>query len=94
MSFPTVIIHYNGTDAGPIYLKDIGTRNQLGGGRGIYVKGQDQYIDYATDATIIATGDVLLSCSVLGPDTTGVIKANVIAGHFNAEYIADASCAV
>ena len=94
MSFGKVIVHYNGTNAGPIYLKDIGTRRQLGGGKGIYCKGQDQYIDYGADATLIATSDVMLSCVVLGPDTTGVIKANVIAGRFNAEYIVDTSSAI
>ena len=78
-----IVVHYNGsTDRGPIYLKDIGLRNQLGGGRGIYVKGQDAYIDYQTDMTLVATSDVLLSCSVLGPDTTGVIRANMTAGNF------------
>ena len=79
-TFPTVLVHYDGTDRGPIYLKDISLRNQLGGGRGNYVKGQDQYIDYLSDATLIRTSDVMLSCSVLGPDTTGVIRSNMRVG--------------
>ena len=68
------------TNRGSIYLKDIGQRNQLGGGRGIYVNGQDQYIDWGTDTTLVATSDVILSCSVLGHDSTGVIKANELNG--------------
>jgi hypothetical protein len=56
-------IAYNGVDLGPIYLKDIGQRNQLGGGKGIYVIGQDQYIDHGADATLISTSDVMMSCT-------------------------------
>jgi hypothetical protein len=90
-NFGKVVIHYNGTNRGPIYLKDVGQRNQLGGGRGIYVNGQDRYVDYGTDATLIATADVNLSCSVLSADSTGVIKANVLNGSWTAEYIPDAT---
>ena len=64
INFPvdsTVIIQYNGTDYGRIYLGDIGQRNQLGGGRGLYVLGQDRYIEYGQDMTLVKTGDVLLS---------------------------------
>ena len=57
----TVIIHYDGTNVGRIYLGDVGIRNQLGGGRGLYVLGQDRYLDYGQDATFVKTGDVLLS---------------------------------
>ncbi len=91
LSFGNVVIHYDGTNRGSIYLKDVGQRNQLGGGKGIYTMGQDRYVDYGTDATLIATADVVLSCSVLGPDSTGVIKANVLNGSWTAEYIPDAT---
>ena len=64
---PVVVVHYNknydSTNYGRIYLGDIGMRNQLGGGRGLYVLGQDRYVDYGTDATFVATGDVLLSAN-------------------------------
>jgi hypothetical protein len=91
MAFGKVIVHYTGTDYGPIYLKDIGQRNQLGGGKGIYTNGQDRYIHYGQDATLIATADVMLSCSVHGPDSTGVIKAGVIRGLWTAENLVDTS---
>jgi hypothetical protein len=73
-----VVVHYDGTNRGSIYLRDIGMRPGLGGGRGIYVNGQDRYVEYGTDTTLVATSDVLLSCSVLGPDSTGVIRANMV----------------
>lgn len=64
---PVVVVHYNAaydsTNYGRIYLGDVGMRNQLGGGRGLYVLGQDRYIDYGQDATFVATGDVLLSAN-------------------------------
>jgi hypothetical protein len=91
LSFGQVVIHYDGTNRGPIYLKDVGQRNQLGGGKGIYTQGQDRYVDYGTDATLIATADVVLSSSVLSADSTGVIKANVLNGSWTAEYIPDAT---
>ena len=68
MGYGTTVIQYDGTDVGPIYLKDVGQRNQLGGGKGIYTLGQDQYIDYGSDATLVSTSDVMLSV------TSGVIK--------------------
>jgi len=76
-SIPKIVVTYDGTNLGPIYLKDIAQRNQLGGGRGIYFKGQDQYINKDATATLFATSDVMLSCSVLGPDTTGVIRSHM-----------------
>jgi len=94
LSLGKVVIHYNGTDKGPIYLKDCGQRNQLGGGKGIYTNGQDQYIDYGSDTTLVATADVKLSASVLGADSTGVIKAGVLNGTWLAEYIPDATGAI
>lgn len=91
LSLGKVVIHYDGSNRGPVYLKDCGQRNQLGGGKGIYTNGQDRYVDYGSDATLLATSDVILSSSVLGPDTTGVIKANVLNGTWHAEYIPDAT---
>ena len=85
-----VVIHYDGTNNGSLYLRDVGMRNQLGGGKGIYVHGQDQYIAYGTDATLIATSDVMLSCSA-NSDGTGVIKAHVLDGSWHAEYIPDST---
>lgn len=81
--FGLTVIHYNGTDLGRIYLRDIGQRNQLGGGKGIYVRGQDQYIDYGSDATFISTPDVALSA------TYGVIKSFSDAGSLNVTIIPD-----
>ena len=77
MGYGTTVIKYDGTNRGPIYLKDIGQRAGLGGGRGIYVKGQDQYIDPGTDATLLSTSDVMLSY------TSGVIHAMMDASSFN-----------
>lgn len=82
-NYNTTVIHYNGTDVGPIYLKDIGQRNQLGGGKGIYCIGQDQYIDYGSDATLVSTSDVMLST------TSGVIKHWDDAGSFTVEINSD-----
>ena len=90
MAFGKVIIHYDGTNRGSLYLRDVGMRNQLGGGKGIYVHGQDQYIGYGTDATLIATSDVMLSCSA-NSDGTGVIKAHVLDGSWRAEFRDDTS---
>jgi hypothetical protein len=67
--YGTTIINYDGTNVGPIYLRDIGMRNQLGGGKGIYVNGQDRYIAYGGDATFVSTSDVMLSM------TRGVLKS-------------------
>jgi len=57
----TVVVKYDQTDIGRVYLGDVGMRNQLGGGRGLYVLGQDRYISHGQDATFVKTGDVLLS---------------------------------
>lgn len=69
MAIPTVIVNYDGTDYGRVYIRDVGQRNQLGGGRGIYYYGQDQYLSYGEDATFVGTGDVYMSAS------QGVIKS-------------------
>lgn len=76
MPYGTTIVQYDGSNLGDIYLKDIGQRNQLGGGKGIYVKGQDRYMSYGADATFVSTSDVMLSA------TSGVIKAMEDAGAF------------
>ena len=70
----STIVTYDGTDIGRIYLKDIGQRNQLGGGKGIYTHGQDQYISSGEDATLVSTGDVLMSVA------SGVLKTYSDAG--------------
>lgn len=59
----TVIVKYDTTDLGRIYLGDVGMRNQLGGGKGLYTLGQDRYISHGQDATFIKTGDVLMSAN-------------------------------
>jgi hypothetical protein len=61
MAYGKTVVSYDKTNVGPIYLKDIGQRNQLGGGKNIYTLGQDRYIDYGTDSTFISTSDVMLS---------------------------------
>ena len=76
MGYGTTIIKYDGTDVGRVYLRDIGQRNQLGGGKGIYTLGQDQYISYGGDATLTSTSDVMLSA------TSGVIKSLEDSGSF------------
>lgn len=76
MGYGTTIVQYDGTDVGKIYLRDIGQRNQLGGGKGIFVIGQDQYLDYGSDATLLSTSEVMLSA------TSGVIKNFQDAGSF------------
>jgi len=82
MAIPTVIVVYDGTDYGRVYLGDVGQRHQLGGGQGLYTNGQDRYLSYGQDATFIATGDVLLSATYAGNDRTGVIKAMEDKGAF------------
>jgi hypothetical protein len=84
MGYGKTVVHYSGTDRGPIYLKDIGQRNGLGGGKSIYVKGQDQYVDPGTDTTFISTSDVMLS------NTSGVIKKMTDLGSFSVTVVADA----
>jgi hypothetical protein len=84
MAYGQTVIHYNGTNIGPVYLKDIGQRNGLGGGRSIYIKGQDQYVDPGTDTTLVSTGDVMLSY------TSGVIGKMIANGIFTVTIVADA----
>jgi len=69
MGYGKTVVHYDGTNLGPLYLKDIGQRNQLGGGKNIYTLGQDQYIDWLSDTTFVSTSDVMLSVS------KGVLKS-------------------
>lgn len=59
----TTTIAYSGNDYGRVYLNDVGGRNQLGSGLGIYHLGQDQYISHGQTKTLVTTGDVLLSVS-------------------------------
>jgi hypothetical protein len=65
-------VSFDGTNAvstmGPVYLKDIGQRNSLGGSKNIYTLGQDRYLAYGHDATFVSTSDVQLSA------TFGVIE--------------------
>jgi len=81
-TYAKINIKYDKTDVGPIYLRDIGARNQLGGGRGIYILGQDQYINAGADTTLALTGDVLLS------STKGVIHDHD-GTSFTVTYISD-----
>ena len=67
-SYGVTSVNYSGTDVGPVYLKDIGQRNGLGGGKGIYVLGQDQYLAKGHSVRLISTSDVMLSM------TKGVLK--------------------
>lgn len=64
----TTVVVYDGTNLGKIYLRDIGGRNQLGNGQGIFSYGQDQYLSYGQDATFQNTSDVIMSVN------QGVIK--------------------
>ena len=86
MGYGKTIVKYDGTDVGTIYLRDIGQRNQLGGGRGIYTLGQDRYLAHGHDATFINTSDVMLSAS----DASGVIKHFTDAGSFHTTIVPDA----
>lgn len=63
MAIPTVIVKYDGTDYGRVYLGDVGQRHQLGGGQGLYTKGQDRYLSYGSDTTFVGTGDVYMSAN-------------------------------
>lgn len=76
MGYGTTVVQYDGTDVGKVYLRDIGQRNQLGGGKGIYVIGQDQYLASGGDATFLSTSEVMLS------STSGVIKKFEDTGSF------------
>jgi hypothetical protein len=84
MSYNMTVVHYDGTNVGPIYLKDIGQRSQLGGGKGIYTLGQDRYIDPGTDTTFVSTSDVMLSV------TKGVLSKLVANGNVTVETVVDA----
>jgi transketolase C-terminal domain/subunit len=84
MAYGKTIIRYDGTDVGTIYLRDIGQRNQLGGGKGIYSLGQDRYLAHGHDCTLISTSDVMLS------NTLGVIKHFTDAGSFTTVITPDA----
>ena len=64
----TTVIKYDATDIGRIYLRDVGGRNQMGNGRGIFAYGQDRYISHGQDATLLNTSDVIMSAD------RGVIK--------------------
>jgi transketolase C-terminal domain/subunit len=77
------VVHYDGTDRGRIYLGDVGQRNQLGGGKGLYVLGQDRYIRKGQDATFITTGDVMMSAL----STKGRIAKYIANGSFHAEEV-------
>ncbi len=74
MAIPTVIVNYDGTDYGRVYLGDVGRRHQLGGAKGLYSLGQDRYLSSGQDATFIATSDVIMSATYAGADRTGQIK--------------------
>lgn len=74
MAFQTVKVAYDGTNYGRVYLHDVGQRNQLGGGKGLYVLGQDRYLSHGQDATFFGTSDVIMSTSYTGADRTGQIK--------------------
>ncbi len=74
MAFPSVKVEYSGTDIGRIYLGDVGQRNQLGGGKGLYTMGQDRYISKDQTATFVGTSEVAMSYLHAGNDRTGRIK--------------------
>lgn len=63
MAIPTVIVKYDGTDYGRVYLGDVGQRHQLGGGKGLYTIGQDRYLSHGQDATFVGTGDAYMSAN-------------------------------
>jgi len=83
MAYGTTSVKYDGTNVGTVYLRDIGQRNQLGGGKGIYTLGQDCYIGYGADKTFVSTSDVMLIA------TSGVIKGMETAGSFKVTKTAD-----
>ena len=85
-NYTKTVVHYTGgANVGPLYLKDIGQRNGLGGGKSIYVLGQDRYVSYGSDTTFISTSDVMLSA------TKGVIKDLVTRGIVTVSIVPDAS---
>jgi len=57
----SVIVKYDKTDYGRIYLGDVGRRHQLGGAVGLYTLGQDRYLSHGQDTTFVKTGDVMMS---------------------------------
>jgi hypothetical protein len=77
MAYGTTSINYNGTNVGSVYLRDVGQRNGLGGGRGIYVLGQDRYLSFGQTATLLSTDQVM------GSVTSGVIKKMSDLGSFS-----------
>lgn len=74
---------YNGIDRGPVYLKDVGQRSGLGGGKSIYVRGQDRYINKGQTVNLISTS------SVMSSTTNGVIKKMQDLGSFSVTIIPD-----
>lgn len=80
MANSTVIVKYDQTDVGRIYLGDVGQRHQLGGGKGLYTLGQDRYLSKGQDTTFIQTGDVLMSANA------GRIKHFADASSFTVSY--------
>jgi hypothetical protein len=77
MGYGTTSVAYNGTNRGSVYLRDVGQRNGLGGGRSIYVRGQDRYISYGQTALLVSTSDVMTSTM------SGVIKKMADLGSFS-----------
>ena len=73
-TIPFLTVAYDGTDYGRVYLHDVGQRNQLGGGKGLYVLGQDRYLSHGQDTTFLGTSDVQMSTLYAGADRTGQIK--------------------
>jgi hypothetical protein len=63
MANSKVIVVYDKTNYGRVYLGDVGQRHQLGGGKGLYTMGQDRYMSYGQDATFVQTGEVLMSAN-------------------------------
>jgi hypothetical protein len=69
MAYGTTIVKYDGTNRGTVYLRDVGQRTGLGGGRSIYnlyhadgtTRGQDRYLAHGTDCTFLSTSDVMMS---------------------------------
>lgn len=83
MGYGTTSVAYNGINRGSVYLRDIGQRNGLGGGRSIYIKGQDRYISYGQTAALVSTGQVMTSTM------SGVIKKMSDLGSFTITINAD-----
>ena len=58
----TVVVKYDGTDFGRVYIGDAGKRRQLGGAPdGLTTLGQDRYLSYGSDTTFVRTGQVMMS---------------------------------